>query len=59
MCRLYPCYVDFLQDQPLLSAGLEHSRSNLVFEIPNDFIFGMLYLMAYILEATGKLYVQQ
>ena len=36
----------FLQHSCLLSAGLEHSRSNLVFKQPrlhNNLIFGMLY----------------
>ena len=34
---------NFLQSVCLLNAGLENSRPNLVFEMCNDFIFGMLY----------------
>ena len=38
MCWFCPCCLDFLQDALLLNSGLEHSRSNLVLEIPNNFI---------------------
>ena len=31
--RLCPCYIEFLQSVCLLNNGLEHSRSNPVFEI--------------------------
>ena len=33
----------FLAGKCLFSARLEHSRSNFVFDVPDDFIFGMLY----------------
>ena len=38
-----PCCLEFLHGDYLMEAGLEHSRSNLVFKIGNNFIFGMLY----------------
>ena len=40
--RFCPCCVKFLQIACLLNFGLEHSRSNLVFEIRKNLIFGML-----------------
>ena len=43
ICRFCPCSVKLLQILLLWNAGLEHSRSNLVFKIRYDFIFGMLY----------------
>ena len=43
MCRFCPCYVKSLQIECLFKTGLGHSWSNLVFEIRNNFIFGVLY----------------
>ena len=42
MCRFCPCCVKFCRFC-LLNIGPEHSRSNLVFEMHNSSIFGMLY----------------
>ena len=39
----HSCCLKFLQDASSVSAGLNQSRSNLVFEIRNNFMFGMLY----------------
>ena len=41
--RLCSCYMEFLQGACFLNASLEHSRSNLVFEIHQHFIFGIFY----------------
>ena len=38
-----PCCVKFLKVVCLLNAGLEHTRSDLVFEMRNTIIFGRLY----------------
>ena len=43
ICQFCPFCVKFFHSVCLLNTGLEHSRSNLVFEIRNNFIFGMLY----------------
>ena len=43
MSRFCLCVMKFLQIICLLNAGLEHSRSNLVFETNNAFIFGIPY----------------
>ena len=43
MFRFYPYCVHFHQAACLLSAGLEDFRSNLVFEILNNLIFGIIY----------------
>ena len=40
---LFSEILKFLQIVCLLNTGLEHSRFNHVFELPNNFIFGMLY----------------
>ena len=45
MCRFCPYSMNYLQIVCLLNAGLEHSRSNLVFETSNNFIFRMLYFI--------------
>ena len=51
--RHKPCATDYMSFPSLfyelftncmfVNAGLDYSRSNLVFETDNDFIFGMLY----------------
>ena len=52
----------FLQNSFLLNAGLEHSKSGLIFEqsrLPNNFIFGMLYsgfLPGIFFGEGGKMY---
>ena len=48
MCQFCPCCVKFFRLHCLLNAGEELSRSNLVFEIRNNYIFGMLYFLAVI-----------
>ena len=47
MCLFCLGNVKFLQTVYLLNVRLEHSRSNLVFEICNNFFFGILYRTCY------------
>ena len=41
-----PFRMKILKGVCLLNAALEHSRTRLVFETRNDFIFGMLYQLS-------------
>ena len=43
ICRFCPCCAKFCRLYVFLITGPEHPRSNLVFEMRDDFIFGMLY----------------
>ena len=45
LSRFCPYYLETLQGACLLNTALKRSRSNLVFEIHNDFIFGMIYCL--------------
>ena len=47
MFRFCPCCLEFLKGICLLNGGLDHSRSSLVSEIRDDFIFGMLYSVSF------------
>ena len=50
MSHSCPCYMEFLKGTNLLNAGLKHSRSNLIFEIFNNFSFEMFYCDEEIIE---------